>query len=125
MFVDKFYLFFHYPFLGHVYTNATYDHACCVELGSHSKCHCDSIHDNSSCRSICSDDIGCRGYVMHDDPSNKTYCQIAIIFSDSICPSGCRGPDHSENIHPTKPNAKCGTEENWDGGCKIQESGNR
>ena len=109
-------LLFH-PFPDDDYTQTNVDSGCCVSNGTfHRRCECNNVPD-VSCRSLCSNDTGCKGYVMFGliDPSQ---CQIATI---STCPDVCYGPVLLTNVEKLDPKAVCtGGHEDWNGGCFIK-----
>ena len=67
----------------------------------------------SECETWCSEDSGCKGYVVY----NGTKCQLATISS---CLSGCSGPYSETHVGQIDPNGICGGEGDWNGGCMIK-----
>ena len=65
---------------------------------------------------MCSNEIFCHGYVMIENTPN--YCQLAT--SSDKCPPNCRGPFQIGNVQPLDPDAQCGSEGKWNGGCFIK-----
>jgi len=101
---------------------ANVESGCCVsnELNMyHRRCICDEsgLLTPTQCQSLCSNDPGCKGYVMLERNAGDP-CQLATTSS---CPSVCRGPYYEENIGPIDSNANCdGSLDDWNGGCLIK-----
>ena len=49
---------------------------------------------------------------------NPDYCQLATT---SDCPKNCLGPADINNIQDLDPNASCGSNGGWNGGCYIKK----
>ena len=97
-----------------MYQQANYDRPCCVSNSKiHRRCNCDGIINQDDCQDLCSVDSGCIGYVIR----NEQTCQLA---TNSSCPSNCKGPVNVANIGQLGPQATCGSEGNWNGGCMIK-----
>ena len=109
--------------LGNEYVQANVESGCLVSNDNfHRKCACDEVSDSGflsrdQCQSLCSNDPGCKGYVMLT-VNRGNQCQLA---TDSSCPVSCRGPYQESNIGPIDPNAKyLHGNYNWNGGCLIK-----
>ena len=92
-----------------------YDTGCCLrDEEFHRRCICDHISDQVYCRSLCSNDPGCKGYAMLDNA--KDSCQLATT---SACSVSCSKEGDDADIGPIDPDAKCGNG-SWNGGCFIK-----
>ena len=106
---------------------ANVESGCCVSnQWRHRRCICDRLSDSGyltpeQCQSLCSNDPGCKGYVMWNDGHGHG-CHLATTSS---CPASCRGPYDKEHIEKINPNADCdgvGIAWVWNGGCLIKRN---
>ena len=96
---------------------ANVESGCCVSnTAFHRRCPCDNILDQTQCESLCSNDSGCKGYVMLE--SSPRFCQLATT---SLCPINCSDPYDLDNIGSIDPNGNCGYSSDWNGGCWIKK----
>ena len=79
------------------YIQSNIDGGCCIYGKFYRRCLCYSILNKKVCRSMCSDDHRCKGYVMRELPGNTSYCQVATA---SPCLDGCNGPRDITNVFP-------------------------
>ena len=98
---------------------ANVDAGCCVSNSVfHRKCMCDGFLSPVQCQSLCSNDPGCKGYVMLK--RKLTLGDPCHLATTSCCPVSCRAPESVANIGPIDPNSTCGNGNRWNGGCLIK-----
>lgn len=89
---------------------------CCVSHDQfHRRCICQKVNTISRCKSLCSDDVSCKGFVMNQ--GKKLECQLATT---SECPAGCDGPFDNSNVKSIYEDGLCGSKGKWNGGCFIK-----
>ena len=97
------------------------DVGCCVSsadnMGIYSQLHryCICGENLAECRSLCSMDSGCKGYVIWESAPDE-----CLIATTSSCPASCLGPSNKEIIGPIDPSADCEPQDMWSGGCFIK-----
>ena len=84
----------------------------------HRSCICPTATNMSECKSLCSQDQGCKGYTQH---SNSLSC---VLATTSLCPSSCHGPYKKDNIGLLDMAPSNCAQGEFNGGCYIKENGN-
>ena len=92
------------------------NHGCCVSPDQfHRRCICQKVNTFSGCKSLCSDDVSCKGFVLNE--GSNLECQLSTTAQ---CPSECDGPFDENNVKPLYKDGLCGNKGKWNGGCFIK-----